>query len=116
MVITFREVLSAIRRFGFRENESVLIYGAGPVGQCFIKFSKLLGMSEVICVDITDEKTAEAACMGADHVFNSRKTNVVREVRKLLPDGVDYVVDAVGLGSLINEAMELIADHGNICC
>ena len=25
-------------------------------------------------------------------------------------------MDAVGLGSLINEAMELIADHGNICC
>lgn len=116
MIITFREVLSAIRRFGFREKESVLIYGAGPVGQCFVKFSKLLGMSEVICIDITDEKTAEAARMGADHVFNSRKTNIVQEVKKLLPSGVDYVVDAVGLSVLINEAMELIADHGSICC
>ncbi len=44
MIVTFREVLSAIRRFGFQPNESVLIYGAGPVGLCFTKFTKLLGI------------------------------------------------------------------------
>ena len=32
MIITFREVLSAIRRFGFSANESIVIFGAGPVG------------------------------------------------------------------------------------
>jgi D-arabinose 1-dehydrogenase-like Zn-dependent alcohol dehydrogenase len=41
MIVTFREVLSAIRRFGIQPNESVFIMGAGPVGLCFTKFCKL---------------------------------------------------------------------------
>ena len=48
MIVTFREVLSAIRRFQFQPNESVLVLGAGPVGLCFTKFSKLLGLRTVI--------------------------------------------------------------------
>ena len=35
---------------------------------------------------------------------------------RILPDGVDYVIDAVGLNQLINQAMELIRYNGKICC
>jgi threonine dehydrogenase-like Zn-dependent dehydrogenase len=116
MIITFREVLSAIRRFGFRPNEHVLVFGAGPVGLCFTKFSKLLGLETVITVDIDDEKTDAAKKAGADLVFNSKKCDVNAEIKKLFPEGIDYVVDAVGINQLINQAMELIRYNGKICC
>lgn len=116
MIITFREVLSAIRRFGFEANRSIVIFGAGPVGLCFTRFCKLLGLSTVITVDIDDAKAAQAKKMGADIVFNSKKTDVTKEIRALFPDGVDYVVDAVGLNALINQAMELVCYNGKICC
>lgn len=116
MIITFREVLSAIRRFGFRPNQNAVIFGAGPVGLCFVKFSKLLGLANVIAVDIDDGKVAEARRMGADLAFNSTKVPVVEKLRSLFPDGVDYVVDAVGLNALINQAMELVRYNGKICC
>jgi threonine dehydrogenase-like Zn-dependent dehydrogenase len=116
MIVTFREVLSAMKRFGFRANQSVVIFGAGPVGLCFTRFAKLLGMGPVVTVDIVDEKVAEAGKMGADFAFNSKRADVREEVRRLMPGGADNVVDAVGVNALINDAMELIRYNGKICC
>ena len=116
MIVTFREVLSAIRRFQFLPNESVFIMGTGPVGLCFTKFSKLLGLKTVIASDIEDEKIACAKAMGADYVFNSKKCDANAEVKKLFPEGIDFVVDAVGINELINQAMELVKYNGKICC
>jgi threonine dehydrogenase-like Zn-dependent dehydrogenase len=116
MIITFREVLSAIRRFGFKPNENALIFGAGPVGLCFTKFLKLLGLKTVITTDIDDEKVRFAGQMGADYAFNSRRCDIKAEVQKLFPGGMDYVVDAVGINQLINQGMELIRYNGKICC
>jgi threonine dehydrogenase-like Zn-dependent dehydrogenase len=116
MIITFREVLSAMKRFGFKPNENIVIFGAGPVGLCFTKFAKLIGMGPVVSVDIMDEKAAEAKKAGADYAFNSTKVDIKAEVHKLFPGGADFVVDAVGINSLINQAMELIRYNGAICC
>lgn len=116
MIITFREVLSAIRRFGFQPNESALVLGAGPVGLCFTRFLKLLGLKTVITTDILDAKVAEAKRLGADYAFNTLNCNLEEEVKKLFPEGIDYVVDAVGNNALINQAMRMIRYNGNICC
>ncbi len=116
MIITFREVLSAIRRFGMRPNKNLVVFGAGPVGLCFIRFARLLGLGKILAVDIDEEKVKTAKAMGADEAFNSLHCDVNKEIRGRLPNGADYVVDAVGVNALINQAMGLIADHGKICC
>lgn len=54
--------------------------------------------------------------MGADYALNSMKVDVKEEVRKIAKDGVDFVVDAVGINQLINQAMELVKYNGKICC
>jgi threonine dehydrogenase-like Zn-dependent dehydrogenase len=116
MIVTFREVLSAMKRFGFQANANLVVFGAGPVGLCFTKSAKLLGMGPVISFDIVDEKVAEARRLGADYAFNSRNVDVKAEVLKILPGGADFVVDAVGLNALINDAMKLVKYNGKICC
>lgn len=115
MIVTFREVLSAIRRFGFQANQDVVIFGAGPVGLCFTRFCKLLGMRTVITIDISDDKTEQARNMGADIVINSSKEDVEAMVLKYLPEGADYVVDAVGINQLLNQGMRLIKYNGKVC-
>jgi len=115
MIITFREVLSAIRRFGFEPNTSAVVMGAGPVGLCFTLFSKLLGVDTVITTDVFDDKVAQAKRMGADYALNSRNVDIEAEVRRLFPDGVDYVVDAVGINELLNQAMRMIKYNGKVC-
>ncbi len=115
MIITLREVLSSIKRFGIQANQSVAVFGCGPVGLTFIRFMSLLGVSPIIAFDIVPEKLSEAKKAGADYIFDSRE-DVREHVRSICPEGADYMLDAVGISALINQGMELIRDGGKICC
>ncbi|NOU90840.1 zinc-binding dehydrogenase [Paenibacillus sp. LMG 31460] len=115
MIVTFREVLGACKRFNFRPNASVVVFGAGPVGLTFMKFAKLLGMGPVIALVTSDARIDEALEAGADYAFNSKKCDLVAEVRNVCKDGVDFAVDAVGKNEIINQSMELLAPYGHIC-
>lgn len=116
MIVTLREVLSSIKRFGIGANNSVAVFGCGPVGLTFIKFMSILGVHPIIAFDVKPEKKEEALGRGADYYFNSRECDPKEEIRKICPDGVQFVLDAVGMISLINQAMEYICDAGKICC
>ncbi|MDD2957817.1 MAG: zinc-binding dehydrogenase [Lachnospiraceae bacterium] len=116
MIVTFREVLSNIRYFGIKPGDSVVVFGCGPVGSTFIKFLNLCGITEVTAVDIIDEKLENVKANGAAHIINSKNSDVTAEVRKLYPDGVDYVLDAIGAPFVVNAAMPLIKDRGTVLC
>lgn len=115
MIITFCEVLAAIRNFGFDRESRVAVFGAGPVGMTFIRLMKLLGVQTVISVDVLEEKRKEAKRAGADAFVNSSTEDVVQNIRRLVPEGVDYVLDAVGVNGIINTAMYLLKENGQIC-
>jgi threonine dehydrogenase-like Zn-dependent dehydrogenase len=115
MILTFREVLAACKKFGFGPEKSIVIFGAGPVGLTFTKFAKLLGARAVIVADIAGEKASDALAAGADSFINSKSNDVVAAAKELLPDGADFVLDAVGVNELINVAMRLVKDTGQIC-
>lgn len=115
MIVTFREVLSAIRRFSLAPNQDVIVFGAGPVGLCFTVFCKLLGMRTVVAVDVLDEKVGKALRMGADAAFNSRTCEIGAVLRKRFPDGVDAVIDAVGVNDLLNLGLKLVKYNGKVC-
>jgi len=115
MIITFREVLSAAKKFGFKSGKSLVIFGAGPVGLSFAKFAKILGMSPIILFDIVDEKLGEARKTGADYAFNSVKDDPAEKVLEICKDGVDFSLDAVGINALINRGLQLIKDGGTVC-
>ena len=114
MIITLREVMAATRHFGFQPKKSIVIFGGGPVGLAFTKFAQIMGMAPVILVDILDEKEKDAKKAGADCFINSGKRDVVQEVRRLCPEGVDFTLDAVGVNSLMNLALQLIKNCGRI--
>lgn len=116
MIITFREVLSSIRFFGIQPQDSVVVFGCGPVGLTYIKFMSLLGVKNLIACDIIPEKLEQAGAYGAAHLINSKEQDVRAEVRKLFPDGVDYVLDAAGFPAILNQGMGLIRDRGAVLC
>lgn len=116
MIVTFREVLSNIRYFGIKPGDSVVVYGCGPVGSTFIQFLNLCGIENVVAVDIIDEKLEHVKAHGAKYALNSNEVDVTAEVRKLFPNGVDYVVDAIGAPFVVNAAMPLIRDRGTVLC
>ena len=116
MLVTFREVLSSIRYFGIRKDDSIVVFGCGPVGLSYIKFLSLVGVKEIIAVDIFADKLEMAKEKGATRVFNSKECDLAKEIRTIYPQGVDFVLDAVGSPFIVNQAMALIKDRAKILC
>ena len=116
MIVTFREVLSNIRYFGIQPQDSVVVFGCGPVGLTYLKFMSLLGVKDLVACDILPEKLEQARNYGATHLINSKECDVRAEVRKLFPGGVDYVLDAAGSPAIVNQGMGLIKDRGSVLC
>lgn len=116
MIITFREVLSSIRYFGIKPEDSIVVFGCGPVGLTFIKFLSMLGIKNIIACDILPEKLEQAGHYGATYLINSKERDVRKEVRDIFPQGVDYVLDAAGVPSILNQGMGLIRDRGTVLC
>ncbi len=78
-----------------REGQWVFIWGAGSgVGISSIQIAKMLG-AKVITTVGDDWKIEKAYELGADHVIQRRKEDVVSKVREL-SGGVDVVIDSVG--------------------
>lgn len=115
MIVTFREVYSTMGIFGFEKGKSLALLGLGPVGLSFVKFAKLIGMSPVIAMDIDDEKLAFAKELGADYVINTKNKDIVKEVLDIVPGGVDFALDAVGVTSFINDGMAIIKPDAKVC-
>lgn len=113
-LITWREVLSAIKQFGFTGNTSIVIFGDGPVGLSMVLFCKLRGMLPVILCGHYKKRLELALKLGADLVINSNEQDPIDAVRELLRGGCDFVVDAVGNTKIVDTALQLIKHDGSI--
>ncbi len=116
MLVTFREVLSCIRYFDIKPEDSVVVIGCGPVGQTYIKFLHLCGVRNLVACDIIPEKLEAARQLGATWTVNSREQDATEAVRKLFPEGVDFVLDAAGFPAIVNQGMTMIKDRGAVLC
>ena len=116
MIEPFTIGAQIVQRGGIREGDLVLIYGAGPAGLAALENAKIAG-AVCILADISDKKLEFAKEAGADYVCNSRKTDLKKEIEQI-SDGMmcNVVVDAVGLPSLIEEALSLASVAGRVVC
>ncbi|HPT32854.1 MAG TPA: zinc-binding dehydrogenase, partial [Prolixibacteraceae bacterium] len=96
------EVLSigfhACKRAGVQENDNLVIWGAGKVGQCILQAAKTKTNGQIIMVDLLDERLAIAARAYPDvQLINAGLTNPVEKIKELTGgEGVDIAFEAVG--------------------
>ncbi len=75
---------------------SVLVYGLGGVGLSLLKWVKIAGATDIIAVDLEDEKLKIARREGATATINPKSGNPVDEIRKLTGGGVDIGYEVIG--------------------
>jgi S-(hydroxymethyl)glutathione dehydrogenase/alcohol dehydrogenase len=77
-----------------RPGESVLVVGAGGVGQFVVQGARLAGAAHVVVVDPLEGRREQALRLGAgDAVAPDDLRDLLKELE---PDGVDVAFDAVG--------------------
>jgi len=93
--------------------QSVLINGgAGGVGSIAIQIARALGAR--VLTTCSAHNADYVRGLGAELAIDYRHADVVEEVRKACDgEGVDLVLDAVGLGTLLPRATELVRPGGS---
>lgn len=80
-----------------RPGDAIAIVGAGPVGMSALLTAQFYSPAIIIMIDMDENRLALAKELGATHTVNSAKENVTDAVKKIVGDGVDVAIEAVGL-------------------
>jgi NADPH2:quinone reductase len=98
---------------GSLDGRTVLVQGgAGAVGNAAIQLARR-AEATVIATVSSPEKAQLAAAAGADHVINYRQQDVVTDVRKIAPKGVDAIVEVNPAVNAATDA-QIFALHGAV--
>jgi threonine dehydrogenase-like Zn-dependent dehydrogenase len=114
MLCTWREVYGAFEDFHLQPGDTILVYGAGPVGLSFVKFARLLGLGNIYVIDRHAQKRQKALEMGATSAFAPDDPALQLFFEKH-QRSLDAVIDAVGKEDIINAALPLVKMGGSIC-
>ncbi|HEX9551770.1 MAG TPA: Zn-dependent alcohol dehydrogenase [Streptosporangiaceae bacterium] len=94
------------------QGATVAVIGCGGVGLSVVQGARLAGASRIVAVDLWPEKTALARRLGATDQVDASAADAVAAVQDLLPDGVDYAFDAIGLTSTTSQAIAMLGLGG----
>ncbi|HZQ01245.1 MAG TPA: zinc-binding dehydrogenase [Reyranella sp.] len=79
-----------------RVGSTVAIVGLGGVGLSGLLGAVLGGASQIVAIDLSDDKLGLARQLGATHTVNAKDADHVKQVRDITNGGVDYAFDLAG--------------------
>jgi L-iditol 2-dehydrogenase len=92
---------------------SVVVVGAGIIGQMVVQTVRRAGCGTLIVADLEDSRLAVATKHGADHAVNSGKEDLVARVKALTGGmGADIVLEAVGAEPTIRAGVACLRKGG----
>ena len=101
-----------VSRAAIKENEYVLVIGAGPIGIGTMNFAKIAG-AKVIAMDVNDQRLSFCAeKIGIEHTINALKESALQRLSEITGgDMPTVVIDCTGNLKAINSAVQYMA-HG----
>jgi L-iditol 2-dehydrogenase len=107
--------LFATRGSGIQIGKKAAIIGAGSIGLVTLLSLRAMGVEEVALVDIFDNRLQKAKELGATHVINGSKTDVVKEVKESFAGvGPDYVFECAGNVKTASQTIYLVKRGGTV--
>jgi S-(hydroxymethyl)glutathione dehydrogenase/alcohol dehydrogenase len=91
-------------------SSSVLVVGAGGVGQFVVQGARIAGADTIVAVDPVEGRREQALRLGATHAFGPDE--IEAQIAGIAPEGVDYALDAVGNPSTVDLALRLTRSGG----
>lgn len=106
----------AVNRTGVKAGDTVVVFGAGPIGLGAVIGYKLSGAKHVVVADILPNRLEKALVVGADAVINSATEDVAARLLELHGQGTtatgkprvgtDIYLDAAGVPAVLHTAMQ----------
>ena len=98
-----------------KPGDTIAIVGAGPIGMGCLLTSQFYSPSQIIAVDMDDNRLALAKELGATDTINSGKEDAVKRILELTDGrGVDCAIEAVGIEPTWNICQHVVKEGGHI--
>lgn len=95
--------------------DTIAIVGAGPVGMGCLLTAQLYSPSQIIVVDMDENRLAMAKELGATHIINSAKEDPVARIMAITDErGVDCAMEAVGVEATWNVCQQVVKEGGHL--
>ncbi|MFW5985775.1 MAG: alcohol dehydrogenase catalytic domain-containing protein [Halanaerobiales bacterium] len=105
---------NAYQAMDIKAGDSMLIFGAGPMGILHLILNKYLGIGQTIVADIDQTRLQISKEMGADHILLN-DDHLGHKIMELTAGrGVDNIITAAPVSVIQEQALELAAVNGNI--
>lgn len=105
--------LGTFEKIEAKSGKTCLIFGAGSIGLCCLAVAKSMGMRKISVVASSNKRLGKAKEIGADYVFAS-SDDLIERVKEIYPDGCDYVIEATGIESCIQNSLKLCRKGGYV--
>jgi NADPH2:quinone reductase len=88
--------------------------GAGGVGSFAIQLAALLGSRVIVTCSPANADYVRG--LGAERSIDYRNEDVLAALKQFAPEGIDLIIDAIGMGSLPPDTANVVKPGGKIVC
>lgn len=107
--------LRAARRAGFKEGQSAVVFGGGPIGAVTVQCLKAMGAGQIIVAEVSQARKEKALQIGADAVIDPTEEDVAARVKEMTDgEGAEHSFDAAGIQETLNTALHATRKGGNV--
>lgn len=98
-----------------RLGQTAVVTGTGCIGLTSMLALKAMGVSQIIVVDLVEERLAKARELGADHTINGKTENTVERISELTDGrGFDIGIETAGSQVTTRQLIEAAKKGANI--
>ncbi len=109
-------VVNGVRVARVELGDTVLVYGAGPMGLLHVMLCRIAGAAKLVVVDPQDDRLQRALQLGCDVVLNPTRVEVAERIRdETNGRGVNVAITACPVAAVQAEAVQLLAPFGRLC-
>jgi L-iditol 2-dehydrogenase len=112
----FSCVVNGIRVSRIELGDTVVIFGAGPIGLMHLMLARISGAARVIMVDPLADRLGRARELGCDVTIDPAQDDVEQRIRRETEGrGADVIITACPVAEVQSQAVGLLAPYGRLC-
>lgn len=115
--------MHGVNRADVKPGDKVVVFGCGPIGLGMILWLVDRGVTDVVALDLAQERLDRALALGARAAFDPTKINLREELEKLhgtVPSygrvgvGTDAYIDAAGAPNILSDVIMMAKFHAKM--
>ena len=106
--------IRGIEKANIHLGDTVVIVGAGGIGNMMTQLAKLYGVGKVIVSEVIDKRRKLAQESGADYVFDPLSDDVEGGIRRITSEGADVVLECSGNENAQERSVYMVRRGGTV--